>query len=68
LGVSTASLSSITRSELTTDGSSARLTPRRTSSRKLGSTTFRSSAALGPLSPIEYVLPSFGSASLVSRR
>jgi multidrug efflux pump subunit AcrA (membrane-fusion protein) len=29
------------------------LDPSRTSSRKLGSTTVRSSAALGPLSPIE---------------
>jgi hypothetical protein len=59
---------STTRRLLTTVRSDAGSTPSRTSSRKLGSTTVRWSAALGPLSPIEYVVPAFGSPSLLSRR
>ena len=63
-----ASCSSTTCSVLTTSGSSAGSTPRRTSSRKLGSTTVRWSAAVGPPSPMEYVVPASGLPSLVSRR
>src|SRR6478672_6581217 len=53
---------------LSTVWSFAGSTPSRTSSRKLGSTTLRWSALLGPLSPIEYVVPRLGCPSLVSRR